>query len=165
MVQQGYFSSGDGKRGFSRMCQATSISHNVVGMHAGRACILDAPPSRVLYTCNLSIMSTATQQEALHQEGRLMLAAQAYKRGDFQSYTAAANAYDVPRSTLHTRVTGVQQKRGSIAKNRLLTPTEEETLYKWITSMDLRGMPPTAAAVRSMASLLIAEHRKPATVG
>jgi len=94
-----------------------------------------------------------------------MLAAQAYKRGDFQSYTAAANAYDVPRSTLHTRVTGVQQKRGSIAKNRLLTPTEEETLYKWITSMDLRGMPPTAAAVRSMASLLIAEHRKPATVG
>ena len=110
-------------------------------------------------------MSTSNEQAALYQEGRLELAIQAYQRGDFQSYRAAAKAYDVPRTTLQDRVTGAKPKRGSIAKNRLLTPTEEETLINWIISMDLRGIPPTAATIRYKAGLLIAEYRKPASVG
>jgi hypothetical protein len=110
-------------------------------------------------------MSTSNEQVALHQEGRLELAIQAYKQGAFKSYRAAAKAYDVPRSTLQDRVAGLKPKRGSIATNRLLTPTEEETLTKWIIARDLRGMPPTTAAIRHKASLLLAEHQKPATVG
>ena len=75
-------------------------------------------------------MSTSIQQAALYKEGRLDLALQAYKRGEFQSCRAAAKAYDVPRTTLQERVAGAKPKRGSIAKNRLLTPTEEETLLQ-----------------------------------
>lgn len=110
-------------------------------------------------------MPASKQQVALYKEGRLELAIQAYKRGEFQSLRATAKAYDVPRATLQTRVAGVKPKRGSIAKNRLLTPTEEEALINWVVSMDQRGMPPTAEAVRQKAGLLIAEHQQPVLIG
>ena len=75
-------------------------------------------------------MPTSKQQEALYKEGRLSLAVQAYKRGDFQSYRAAAKAYDVPPNTLQRRALGVKLQLGSIAINRLLSTTEEDTLVQ-----------------------------------
>jgi hypothetical protein len=110
-------------------------------------------------------MAPPPQQTALFQEGRLVLAEQAYKQGHFQSINAAAESYDVPKSILHTRLNGVQPKRGSIAANRLLTSTEEEMLVQWILSMDRRGMPPRLAAVRQMAGILLRQHRPGASVG
>jgi hypothetical protein len=73
-------------------------------------------------------MATPQQQEAIYQEGRITLAIQAYKLGQFQTPTAAAKSYDVPPTTLCDRLKGKQPKRGLIAKNRLLTPTTEESL-------------------------------------
>ena len=99
-------------------------------------------------------MAPPKRQEALHREGRLELAVQAYNQGHFRSYRAAARAYDVPRDTLKRRIDGTQPQLGSTAKNRLLTSTEEECLVQRILSMDKRGMPPTVAAVRVMAGLL-----------
>ena len=110
-------------------------------------------------------MSTSKQQAALYKEGRLDPAVQAYKRGDFQSYTAAANAYDVPRKTLQRRLLGVQPKLGSIATNRLLLTTEEDTLIQWILSIDQRGILPRPSTVREMARLLLAKRKQPASVG
>ena len=100
-------------------------------------------------------MTTPQSQAASFQEGRLELAIQAYKQGSFKTPTAAAKAFDVPRKTLVRRIAGKQPKRDSPAKNRLLTCTEEETLVQWILSMDQRGMPPRAEAVREMARLLL----------
>ena len=108
-------------------------------------------------------MATSQQQIALYKEGRLDLTAQAYLQGKFTSYTAAAKAYDVTQSTLQQHITGTQPQLGSIAKNHLLLPTEEESLKQWILSMDKRGMPPRIATVREMASYLITEQFKPAT--
>ena len=51
-------------------------------------------------------MATPLSQLALHKEGRLELAVQAYKKGHFSSYTAAVNAYDVVWSTLQRRIDG-----------------------------------------------------------
>jgi hypothetical protein len=95
---------------------------------------------------------------ALHKEGRLELAVQAYKDGNFSSYTAAAKAYDVARKTLQRRLTGTLPQRGSTSKHRLLTPTEEASLLQWVISRDRRGMPPRVATVREMAGLLLAQH-------
>ena len=75
-------------------------------------------------------MATQQRQEASYKEGRLELAVQAYLQGKFRSYTAAANAYDITRSTLQRRIAGKQPKRGSIATTRLLTPTEEASLLQ-----------------------------------
>ena len=66
-------------------------------------------------------MSTPQQQEALFREGRLVLAVQAYKQGQFPALLAATRTYDVPRSTAQLRLKGIQPKRGSIALNRRLT--------------------------------------------
>ena len=110
-------------------------------------------------------MAALQRQDTLYQEGRLDLAYQAYKQGDFQTHTAAAKAYDVPPKKLKRRLAGIQPRLGSIAKNRLLTLTEEETLLQWILSMDRRGMPPRVTTVRQMASLLVAQHGGTASVG
>jgi len=73
-------------------------------------------------------MATPQQQEAFFQEGRLDLAIQAYKQGQFSSFRAATSTYDVPRSTAQLRVKGIKSKRDSIALNRRLTPGQEESL-------------------------------------
>ena len=81
-------------------------------------------------------MTTPNRQAAIQKEGRLELALQDYLQGKFQTPTAAAKAYDVTRSTLQRRITGIQSRLGSISKKRLLTPTEEEAsysgFYQWI---------------------------------
>ena len=104
-------------------------------------------------------------QEVSFQEGRLILAVQAYQKGEFQSYRAAARAYDVPRDTLQRRIAGIQSRRDTTPKNRLLTPTEEQCLIQQILSMDQRGIPPTIAAVGVMAGLLARQRGQSITVG
>src|SRR5450432_2354198 len=89
------------------------------------------------------------------KEGRIALAVQAYSQGYFSSLRAAASAYDVPESTLRSRVKGVSSRRDSEPRNRKLTITEESTLVQWILSMDQRGLSPRSDSVRQMANLLI----------
>jgi hypothetical protein len=96
--------------------------------------------------------------DILSKEDRLELAIQGYERGQFKSATAAAKAFDVSKDTLLRRLRGVHQKRGSAAINRLLTINEEESLVRWILSMDRRGMPPHQASVQQIATLLLTER-------
>ena len=99
-------------------------------------------------------MATPQQQDALFQEGRLSLAINAYKQGQFQALQPAITIYDVPRTTARHRIAGITLKRGSIASNRRLTPAQEESLKQWILLMDWRGMPLRIAVIRQMASIL-----------
>jgi hypothetical protein len=110
-------------------------------------------------------MPLPPQQAALYREGRLDLATQAYKKGQFKSVQAAALAIDVRRTTLRARLTRIQPKLGSTAKNRLLIPTEEDSVVQWILSMDRRGMPPRLEVVRRMASLLASQHGQITSAG
>ena len=103
-------------------------------------------------------MATPDQEALLYKEGRLELAIQAYQRGEIRSYTKAAATYDIPRNTIKRRISGVPPQRGSISKNRLLIPTEEESLVQWVLSLDRRGMPPRIAVVRDMAQLLLTKR-------
>ena len=107
-------------------------------------------------------MATPQQQEALYRQGRVDLATQAYKQGQFQSLRRATDTYDAPRTTARRRITGIAPRRGTPALNRLLTPAQEESLKQWILSMDQRGMPPTIISVRQMAGILVAQAQ-PAT--
>ena len=66
-------------------------------------------------------MATPQQQEDLFQEGRLLLALNAYKQGQFTSFRKATNTYDVSRTTAQRRDKGIAPRRGSIALNRRLT--------------------------------------------
>jgi hypothetical protein len=110
-------------------------------------------------------MASTPSLEAVYKEGRVILATQAYQRNEFKSVKAAAKSFDIPRTTLRSRVNGTAPKRGSIAKNRLLTLTEEETIVQWILSMDRRGMPPRVAAIAEMGAILLKERGESGHVG
>jgi hypothetical protein len=100
-------------------------------------------------------MARPNTTQLAQKEGRIVLAAQAFKQGQFRSLRAAASAYDVPESTLRGRVNGVAPRRDFVPLNRKLTQTEETTLVEWILLIDQRGLAPTIDIVRQMANLLL----------
>ena len=100
-------------------------------------------------------MAPPNNPQLAQKEGRMALAVQAFKRGQFSSLYAAAHTYDVPESTLRRRVKGTNARCDSIPVNRKLTTTEESTLIEWILSMDQRGLPLRTDSVRQMANLLL----------
>jgi len=103
---------------------------------------------------------SATQDQSPSHEERVLLAVEAFRQGQFQSVNQAAEAYDVPQSTVSDRLHGLPSRRDAQINNRKLTPTEEASLVQWILSMDERGMPPTVAYTRRLANLLLSERDK-----
>lgn len=93
-------------------------------------------------------------------EGRILLAIQAYQKGQFRSLKAATDSYDVPYSTALYRTKG-RVARGDVrSANLKLTQNEESSLEQWILSMDQRGLSPRVDTVRQMANLLLQKRAK-----
>jgi hypothetical protein len=99
---------------------------------------------------------TESSQKRTEQEGRILLAIQAIQNHEIRSIALAAKTFGVPRSTLRDRLTRVQNRAVSRANGLKLTEIEEESLRKWILSMDSRGAAPRPSTVREMADLLLA---------
>ena len=102
------------------------------------------------------------------QLGRLELAIRAIQTGQLTSVRKAAQLYDIPRTTLRDRLTGTKQRLLTDRTKRKLTETEEDTLLRWILTMDARGAPLRPTTVRNMADLLLANRdasKPPPTVG
>ena len=93
-----------------------------------------------------------------HQEGRLLLAIQAFKQTPDAKIRAIARSYDVPYTSLYDRLRGRTPRREIRHPHHRLTPTEETALEQWILSMDERGLPPRVATVRRMANLLLTDR-------
>jgi hypothetical protein len=89
------------------------------------------------------------------QEARILLAVQAIKRKEISSIRAAATKFTVPRSTLATRLRGVQSRANCRPNSHKLTEIEEESLEKWIISMTDRGSAPPPGMVREMANIIL----------
>ncbi|KAL6167035.1 hypothetical protein ACJQWK_06486 [Exserohilum turcicum] len=98
------------------------------------------------------------QQRSIHtsREGRISLAIASYRNNPKQSICALAKAYDVPQSTLHTRVHSTQPRLELRSVNRKLSSIEEQSLVQWILDLDRRGFPPHIIDVRRMADALLA---------
>ena len=88
-----------------------------------------------------------SSHNSIEQEGRILLAIQAIKNQEISSIRKAAHHFQVPRSTLQRRLTGDVFRPESRANNHRLSQTEEESLVKWILSMDSRGAAPRPTAV------------------
>ena len=87
--------------------------------------------------------------QSTYKEGRIALAIQAHKDGYFTSLRAAADAYDIPESTLRYCVKGGRAQKGLQAMNTKLSTIEEEALIKWILSIDERGLPVRKSPMRA----------------
>ena len=90
------------------------------------------------------------------REGRISLAIASYYNNPLQSLRALATSYDIPRSTLQTRLRGTQPRSETTSVNRKLLAVEEQSLIQWILDLDRRGFPPQVIDVRRMADALLA---------
>ena len=100
-------------------------------------------------------MSQSRNALLLEHEGRLELALQAYKAGQFRSYRAAADAFNVKFGALCRRARGTPFRLETPPNCRILTPTEEHSLVEYILDLDSRGFPPTLAEVADMADHIL----------
>jgi|SRR5450432_1981325 len=106
-------------------------------------------------------MSPPNQASFSNKEGRILLAIQAVKQGQFQSIRAATTSYDIPRTTLRRRINGMTSRRDSIPNSRKLTPKEELAIIQYILDLDSYRFPPRPQAVQEMADLLLTERDVP----
>ena len=91
-------------------------------------------------------------------EGKVVLAIQAHKRGQFLSLKTACKAYGAPYSTARDRVKGVLERRVCQPNSRKLTDLEEQTLEQWILAMIGRGLPVGLQSIRTMANILLSKR-------
>lgn len=83
---------------------------------------------------------------------------EAVKTGQITSVRKAAQLYDVPRSTLQTRLNRTKQRSTANRTKRKLTETEEKTLLRWILVMNKRGVSLRPSTVQDMINLLLANR-------
>ena len=99
---------------------------------------------------------TQSSRNSIEQEGRLLLAIQAIKKQEISTIREAVRHFNVPKSTLLRRLNSTPNRAETRANNHKLTEIEEESLQKWIISLDDRGAAPRPATVRETANLLLA---------
>ena len=90
-----------------------------------------------------------------YNEGRLLLALQAYHEQKFASLRLAAKSYDVPLKTLHDRYHGTPARAETTANSRKLTKTEEEVLLQKILDLVTQGHHPQRVFVEEMANTML----------
>ena len=94
-------------------------------------------------------------RNSIEQEGRLSLAIQAIKKEEIRSIRETARRFNVPESTLRTRLRGTTNRAETRPNSHKLTQIEEKSLKTWILSIDARGAAPRPSMVREMANLLL----------
>ncbi|KAB2111509.1 hypothetical protein AG0111_0g2299 [Alternaria gaisen] len=89
-------------------------------------------------------------------EADIQLTILSLNKHQIKTVRAAAQAFDVPRTTLRDRRAGKPPRRDCQPNSKKLTQLEEEVIVSHILSLDQRGFAPTYAAVRDMADKLLA---------
>lgn len=69
-------------------------------------------------------------RKSIEQEGKLLLAIQAIQKQEIPSIREAARRFNMPYTTLLTRLRGVTNRADTRANSYKLTETEEESLLQ-----------------------------------
>ncbi|KAF7167176.1 hypothetical protein CNMCM5623_000583 [Aspergillus felis] len=93
-------------------------------------------------------------KNSVEEEGRILLAVSALKKKEILNIREAARVYNVPYTTLQRRLTGHAFRAELRANGHKMTQNEEESLIRWILSMDQRGAAPRPLHVREMIYLI-----------
>ncbi|KAJ8226388.1 hypothetical protein LV160_009114, partial [Aspergillus fumigatus] len=97
-------------------------------------------------------------KNSVEQEGRVLLAVSALKNKEILNIREAARVYNVPYTTLQRRLKGHTFRAELRANGHKMTQNEEDSLIRWILSMDQRGAAPRPSHVREMANILLAQR-------
>ena len=87
-------------------------------------------------------MSLQQRAQLLQKEGRLSLATRSFQNNPSQSKRGLATLFDVPESTLRSRLQGTKARHEMRFAKRKLQLLEEEALVQWILDLDRRGFSP-----------------------
>src|SRR4051794_1964251 len=101
-------------------------------------------------------MNPQQQSHNASQEGRIVLAIQAYKNRQFRSLRRAADVYNIPRTTLTNRYNGTLFQANYHPIGRKLTATKEQMIVRHILDLDSRGFAPRLCEVVDMADKILA---------
>jgi hypothetical protein len=101
-------------------------------------------------------MSQQLHENITNKEGRIELALQAYKDGQFRSLRRAADAFNIPQRSLTRRYNGTLARADCQPNCQKLTATEEQTIVRYILDLDSRGFAPRLCEVADMADKLLA---------
>ena len=101
-------------------------------------------------------MSQQQDAQVSNQEGRIQLALSAYNSQQFRSLRRAAEAFEVPLTTLSRRHKGVTHRLETRHAQHKLTATEEQTIVQYILDLDSRGFAPRLYEVVDIADKLLA---------
>ena len=117
------------------------INVNVINHQVKQITEQNTPPNYMTRSSTSTTkMPCKTADSAVHQEGHILLAIKAFNDGQFKSIQAAAQAYNVPHSTLYNRLHGRTARVDAIPNSKKLTTTEESMLVKWILSINQQGL-------------------------
>ena len=75
----------------------------------------------------------------------------AYTCGDYTSISRTATIFNIPRTTLLSRLKGNLNRKQSHEKQQLLSTIEEEELVAWITNASKLGVPTPLPLVENLA--------------
>jgi hypothetical protein len=89
-------------------------------------------------------------------EADIQLSILCLNKNQIRSVRAAAQTYNVSRTTLRNRRASRPARRDCQPNSKKLTQLEEQVIVSYILNLDLRGFAPTYAAVRDMADKLLA---------
>jgi hypothetical protein len=101
-------------------------------------------------------MQQQRKQKLIQQEGRIVLALQAYAEGQFQSVRRAAAAFNVRHQQLSKRRHNIRFRPEAPPNSRKLSVTEEQTIVQHILELDARGFAPRLPEVADIANRLLA---------
>jgi hypothetical protein len=101
-------------------------------------------------------MSQQQNAQLSNQEGRIELALSAYNIHQFQSLWRAAEAFNVPPTTLTRRYHGITHRRETTPNCQKLTATEKQTIIRYILDLDSRGFALRLCEVADIADKLLA---------
>lgn len=85
----------------------------------------------------------------------MLLAISALKNKEIPNIHEAACVYNVPHSTLQDQIHGKTYHNETCANSHKMTKNEEESLVKWILSLDQHGAAPQSAHIQEMADILL----------
>jgi hypothetical protein len=101
-------------------------------------------------------MSQQQNAQLSNREGRIQLACSAYTTRQFRSLRRAAEAFNVPHSTLTSRYNGITHILERCNGRQKLTATEEQTIVRYILDLDSQGFAPRLCEVADIADKLLA---------
>jgi hypothetical protein len=89
------------------------------------------------------------------KEGRLLMAIEALKKDPQLGIATVTKIYNVIRSTLRLRLSGILSRNDISANLRKFTDSEEKVIIQYIIDLNLRAFLSRISDVEDMANLLL----------